>query len=391
MPRIRSWRDLINGPGFRSAIRGSMRYFFGKRGQRRVYGLRVYFRMRIQVLLRTGEPIAKLASRSEVRLWVDGRESFDRLEKLIRMARHHIVIQMFIWKDDKTGRSIAESLIDAADRGVNVDITKEAVGDFFEFHGDFISTKGLEKGPWKKFWNHPRIRIGHITNNDHTKVFIFDGQILVLTGMNIADEYRYRWHDYMVELRGSHYVEQFLTRTPAPDRGQALQLVMNTEDVKGMRPVLMDLLASAKEHVVIEHCYFSDPEVIQALIGLSKRGVRLTMLLPAWADFHYHANLASVGQLLSEVKSSQLNVLMYPEMFHAKVILVDHDVAFIGSMNLFKSSIDEMGEVNLLIRKRGRVLWKLRESLRKDILRSRSISSPPSFLWLSRWLAWLGL
>lgn len=391
MPRIRSWRDLINGPGFRSAIRGSMRYFFGRRGQRRVYGLRVYYRMRIQVLVRTGEPIAKLASRSEVRLWVDGKESFDRLERLIRMSRHHIVIQMFIWKDDKTGRSIAELLIDAANRGVNVDITKEAVGDFFEFHGDFISTKGLNKEPWKTFWNHPRIRIGHITNNDHTKVFIFDGQTLVLTGMNIADEYRYRWHDYMVELRGSHYVEQFLTRTPAPDRGQALQLVMNTEDVKGMRPVLMDLLASAKEHVVIEHCYFSDPEVIQALIGLSRRGVRLTLLLPAWADFHYHANLASVGQLLSEVKSSQLNVLMYPEMFHAKVILVDHDVVFIGSMNLFKSSIDEMGEVNLLIRKRGRVLWKLREALRKDILRSRSISSPPSFLWLSRWLAWLGL
>lgn len=210
---LQSWRDLVNGPGFRSSLRGASRYFFGKRGQRRVRGLRIYYRLRVMILLKTGEPVGKLARRSDVYLWVDGSQSFRRLAKLIRSARHHIFIQMFIWKNDATGRRLAQQLIEAADRGVIVDITKEAVGDFFEFHGDFLSTKGSQQEPWKTFWHHPRIRIHYATSNDHTKVFIFDDHILLLTGMNIADEYRYHWHDYMVELRGTQFVEQFLTRT----------------------------------------------------------------------------------------------------------------------------------------------------------------------------------
>lgn len=391
MPRVHSWKDLLNGPGYRSSLRGAARYLFGRRGQRLVHGLRAFYRLRVMVLVRTGDTVGKLARRSDVRLWIDGKEAFDRLERLIRLSRHQILIQMFIWKNDETGCRIAELLLDAADRGVNVDITKEAVGDFFEFRGDFLGTKGVSEHPWKRFWNHPRIRIHHSTNNDHTKVFVFDGHTLVLTGMNIADDYRYRWHDYMVELSGARFVEQFLTRAAVPDTGQSVRLVMNSDERKDMRAVLMELLESAREHVVIEHCYISDPDVLRTLVVLSRRGVRLTVLLPRWADFHYHANLTSVGTLLSEGDSANLNVLIYPDMFHAKVILVDQYTAFIGSMNLFKNSIDDMGEVNVLVRNRHRVLWRLRESLRRDILASRSISSPPPFLWLSRWLAWLGL
>jgi|GEM_PF-890803 len=391
MPRIRSWRDFTNAAGFRSALRGALRYLFGERGQRLVHGLRLYYRLRLMVILRTQEPIGRLARRSDIRLWVDGKEAFRRLERLIRTAQHHIIIQMFIWKNDSTGRMMAELLLDAADRGVTIDITKEAVGDFFEFHGDFLGTKGSLEHPWRTFWNHPRIRIMHDTNNDHTKVFVIDDHTLLLTGMNIADEYRYRWHDYLVELKGASYVRQFLTRVPDPDEHGQVRLVMNTDDHKDIRAVLMNLLESAQDHVVIEHCYLSDPDVTEALIRLSKRGVRLTIIVPKYADFHFHANLVAVGRLLAEGRNTNLSILMYPEMFHAKLILVDHDTAFIGSANLFKASLDEMGEVNVLIRRKQRILWKLRETLRHDILVSRSISSPPPFLWLSRWLAWLGL
>lgn len=390
MPRIRSWRDFTNMTGLRSALRGGARYLFGKRGQRLVYGLRMYYRLRTIVLLRTGEPIGRLARRNEVRLWVDGKDVFRRLERLIRKARHHIAIQMFIWKNDETGRYMAELLLDAADRGVSVEITKEAVGDFFEFYGDFLGTKNSEQHPWKEFWNHPRIRITYATQNDHAKVFLIDGHTLLLTGMNIANEYRNRWHDYMVELRGTGYVEQFLTRLDG-SKDDPVRLVMNTESRKEIRPVLMEVLRGAKEHVVLEQCYLSDPEVIDVIVGLSKRAVNVTIVLPKWADFHYHANLASIGRLLAEGNTSHITVLIYPEMFHAKAMIVDHKTVFIGSANMFKASLDEMGEVNVLIRGRYRVLWKLREAMRRSILRSRAVSSPPPFLWISRWLAWLGL
>lgn len=382
--------NALQRPRLRTFLRGILRYLFGKRGQRRVYGLRLYFRVRMLVLTRSLSPIGKLTSSNEVRLWVDGREAFPRLERLIRTARHSIIVQMFIWKNDVLGRRIAWRLVAAADRGVQVDITKEATGDIFEVWGDFLGTQKSEEPVWKRFWNHPRIKVTYGANRDHAKVYVFDDQILLLTGMNIADEYTSAWHDYMVELRGNAFVEQYLARK-LPQADADVRMVMNTEDDKQIRPAVIDLLRSAREAAIVEHCYLSDPEVIETLIALSHRGVRVTVIIPERPDLHHHANMMAVGRLVTEANSSFLSVLVYPGMFHGKIILVDYAAALLGSANLMKSSLDDMGEVNVLIRGEQRALRKLLETLRTDTLKSRSLSSPPHFLWISRWLAWLGL
>ena len=390
MPRLRSWTDLINSAGFKSALRGTLQYFFGKRGERLVGGMLVYYWLRMQVILKSSQPIGKLTRNRQVRIWVDGLESFARLEQLIRHARYSVVIQMFIWKDDETGRRIATALIEAADRGVQVTITKEAVGDFFEFRGDFLGTQHSDLPCWKAFWNHPRISVSHIPNKDHAKVYVFDDDILVLTGMNIADEYQYDLHDYMVELQGTEFVKQFLTRTP-DERRKDVQLIMNTEDQKMMRATMEEILLEAKEFVVVEYSYISDPRITDILIDLTKRGIRVTIIVPAYMDFHHHANMATVGRVLSEGNSAHLRAFVYPEMFHGKILFVDHSIACVGSANLMKSSLDDMGEVNVVIRGKHRALWKIREALRHDVLVSRALSSPPPLLWISRWLSWLGL
>jgi phosphatidylserine/phosphatidylglycerophosphate/cardiolipin synthase-like enzyme len=166
---------------------------------------------------------------------------------------------------------------------------------------------------------------------------------------------------------------------------------LNTDDVKEIRPMVMKLLHEAKESLIIEHCYVSDQEVTDVIIAASLRGVSVTVILPQRPDFHHHANMQSVGRMLAEGDSKFLRVLLFPGMIHGKIILADHGTAFLGSANLMKTSLDEMGEVNVLIRGKYRAVWKLQETLREDTLRSRSISSPPSFLWFSRWLAWMGL
>ncbi len=375
----------------RSALRGSMRYWFGKRGQRRVQGLRLYYRMQANFVLRTGGSLRSLSHDREVRVWIDGYEVFRRIETLIGRSSVSIVIQMFIWKDDQTGRQVARWLLDAADRGVTVEIMKEAVGDFFESYSDFLGTKDSDDSLWKAFWNHPRIRISHSTHMDHAKVYVIDGHTLLLTGMNIADEYRYDWHDCMVELRGSSFVSQFLARTqPANDRAP-IRVVANTEEVKQIRPVFLQLLDSAREQVVVEHAYLSDEEVVSKLVELSKRGVRLTVILPKRMQLHNHATQLAVGRLMSEGNLSFIRVFVYPGYCHSKIILVDGSTAFLGSANLYKGSLDDMGEVNVLIKGRIRALWNLKEMLRNDVLVSKALTGPPGFLWVSRWLAWLGL
>lgn len=384
-------KRLLRKNGFASTLRGALRYLFGREGQRLVYGMRLFYRVRLLIMMNSNEPIGKLTRGDDVRIWVDGNEAFSRLEQLLRRAKHSIVIQMFIWKDDETGRHIANVLIEAADRGVHVDITKEAVGDFFEYFGDFLGTQKSADPVWRSFWSHPNIRINYATNRDHAKVYVIDDQILLLTGMNIANEYRYHWHDYMVELRGAAYVTQFLTRGKWLHGDKSIELVMNTEQSKDIRGALNDLFGTASESVIVEHCYLSDADVTDRLVALSRKNVRITVIVPGGMDFHYHANMRTVGRMLAEGNKANISILLYPKIFHAKIILVDHRYALVGSMNLMRSSLDDMGEVNVLIRDKQRAINKLYETLRTDILASRSLSSPPPLLWLSRWLAWLGL
>lgn len=371
-------------------LRGLRPLIFGKTGWRRVQGLRLLYRLRIEVLLRSSKPNL-LVTPMRVRLWVDS-EAFPRIEKLLQRARHTIVIQMFIWKDDALGRRIAEVLIGSADRGVTVFISKEAVGDIFEFHRDFLATRDGGDPLWQRFWNHPRIRITHAAHHDHGKVFIIDERIVLLTGMNIASEYHERWHDYLVELRGRRFVEQYLSGDAPPgDAAARIRLVANTERHREIRKVLRELLLSARLSIVIEHAYFSDPEVIDLLARRTHAGIRVTLILSAVSEFHYHRNMQAAAELMAKADSRHLQVLLHPRMIHGKIILVDRRRAFMGSANLITGSLDQMGEVNVLIDGKHRyALRKLREILRHDILLSRLLKeSPRSFV--GKWLAMLRL
>lgn len=308
-------------------------------------------------------------------------------------ARHTIVIQMFIWKDDATGRRTAALLLEAADRGVNVNITKEVVGDLFERGEDFLATRGSADFMWSRFWRHPRIKISYATHDDHAKVFIIDDQILLLTGMNIADEYRNSWHDYLVELRGSRFVRQYLTQSASAETAApSVRLVINTENKKQIRPAVTELLMNARHSILLEQCYLSDPEIVDLLVTRSHEGIRITLIIPEMPDLHYHANMQAVGRLLLESAPEKIHVFLYPGIVHGKVILTDRTKMFLGSANMMTSSLDHMGEVCVLIEGRYRIaLMKLREVLRGDILKSKPLTTPLKLRWLGRWLAWIGL
>ncbi|MFA6039207.1 MAG: phosphatidylserine/phosphatidylglycerophosphate/cardiolipin synthase family protein [Candidatus Peribacteraceae bacterium] len=370
--------------------RGATRYMFGKRGQRRVASFRMYFRLRTMVSLFSRQAAQATSRMTRARLWVDG-EVFPRTIVLLRRAHHTVIIQTFIWKDDTIGRKMAEVLLEVADRGVKVFINKEAVGDVFELERDFLSTKRQREGVWHRFWNHPHIRISHQTHNDHSKVFIIDEHTMLVTGMNIADEYNERWHDYMVELKGGLGVARYLgNRDQAPS--DAVRLVMNTENRKEMRRTVMSLVASARESIVLEQCYLSDAKVVGALAQRSREGIHVTVILPAEVDVHHHSNMQSMGRLLNEGSPQHVRVFLYPGIIHGKVMLVDRERAFVGSTNMMESSLDEMGETNVLISGRySRAVVRLRDVLRADILKCRPLQGPPAFLWLRRILAWMNL
>ena len=332
-----------------------------------------------------------LASFWAARVWID-QEAFPRIKKLLLRARHTIAIQMFIWKDDRLGREMAHTVVQAADNGVRVTITKEAVGDIFELHKDFLSTKNSTDSVWQRFWKHPNIKIIYAHHNDHAKVYLIDGETLLLTGMNIADEYHEIWHDYLVELRGRRFVEEYLTHGDRRSKMHPIQLAMNMGEKQEIRPVLTKLLTEARESIVVEHCYVTDAEAMDLLIKKSHEGVHVTLIVPERSNHAYYSNMQAVARFITEAAEENAEVFLYPGMFHGKIILVDRSKAFLGSANFMRSSIDEMGELNVVLSGAGqRGIVKLRDTLRGDILKSRPLTSPPHFSWIGRWLAWLKL
>ena len=383
--------DFLHHRTVRAAWRTAMRGWFGRRGQRRVHGWRLVTRLRVFLTMQSGGRAARIARPAEARLWVDGTEAFARLAKLIRKAQHTIIVQMFIWKDDATGRAVAADLLAAADRGVKVYITKDRTGDVFELHRDFLTTS-KEKGFWGRFWSHRNITIAYTNDNNHAKVYGFDGEVLLITGMNIADAYRTGIRDYMVELRGARFFDRFLTGGELPAGDGSVRLVLNTPLRKEIRPCLDALLAGARKSIVIENPYLADRSLLALLVRRSHEGVRVTLIVPRKTDVHANANRLFLRRLMREGNRAQLRVFLHPDFLHGKLILVDRAAVFVGSANLYTESIDSMGEANVLIEGRNRrAVRKARKVLRQKLRAAAFVKDPPRISLLQRWRAWLWL
>ena len=62
----------------------------------------------------------------------DGANAFPRIINAIKNAKTSIAVNMFIWRADNIGLEIAKEILDAADRGVNVQISVDRYGFVLE-------------------------------------------------------------------------------------------------------------------------------------------------------------------------------------------------------------------------------------------------------------------
>lgn len=367
-----------------------MAYVTAKTAKLEAESLRIFYRSRaISMTMSKGSIVRPLRSR-EARIWVDGRASFRRILRWIAKAQHSIIIRMFIWKDDATGAMIRDALIEAAERGVRVHIVKEASGDVFESDHPFLETKQKKSEAWKRFWSHPHITIRYGAARDHTKLYIIDSHGALLTGMNIADEYRNMWHDYLVELRGERFVQELLDGKETSKSRDPVRLVLNHHDRKEVRTTMERAIADARRSIVVEHCYFTDMRIATLLAKRTKQGVRCTIIIPSAQDISRHATMLALDTLRRLGEKKNIRILRYPSMFHAKIVLIDGTTCIVGSANLNELSLDRTGEACVLLQGKIPALRRIRRALRIDIVRSTPIDGPEARLF-SGFFAAIGL
>jgi len=102
--------------------------------------------------------------------------------------------------------------------------------------------------------------------------------------------------------------------------------------------ILMSIF-SARQRVWIVTPYFvPDDAVAQALLVACHRGIDVSIVVPEKSN-HALADIAR-GSFLRDIEQAGGTIWQYtPGMVHAKVLIVDHEVAMVGSANFDMRSL----------------------------------------------------
>jgi len=324
-------------------------------------------------------PVADLSS---LTLLVDGREAFEKTLAAIDVATQAIHVQTFIWKDDRIGRQVVSSLKAAAQRDAAVTVRKDMVGTVFEL-GDLLAGKpspvftraGLKHFPGVD------VQLDPFGDTDHSKYFIMDHSLVILGGMNIADEYHTQWHDYMACIEGQAWTRAFEERVlkggPWPAEAPFV-VTVNDRKATEIQTALVEMIDHAAETLIIEQAYFSAGAILAAVQRAARRGVQVDIVLPSEPDTHGPANRVTINRLLASALGPKLRIFFYPGMSHAKVALADGVLAAVGSANLTPRSMWSSKEIVLFAhgRPEDAFIRKLCDQLAADIAASRPVTEP---------------
>lgn len=309
---------------------------------------------------------------------LDGYEFFPSLLRDIAAARHHIHLDIYIFEDDPLGNLIADALIAKAREGVEVRLIYDDVGCWSVKNRFFqrMIDAGVMVEPFLQ------VRFPRLTSKanyrNHRKLFIIDGHIGYVGGMNIALRYvkggrTASWRDTMTRIEGLGVISlqriflidwYFTNRTLLNDRtyyrfgGDSsdkhygdilLQGVAcgPTSPVPEIMQGFVRIIMNAKRYVYIETPYFLPTGVIRfALISAAMAGVDVRLLVPRHGDT-WLIGWAS-RSYLREMVEAGVNVMLYDKGFlHSKIMVSDDIVCTCGSTNMDFRSFEDNFESNV--------------------------------------------
>jgi len=316
---------------------------------------------------------------NRLRLLPDAATFYPALRQEIVGARRQIWLSFFVWRDDEVGRDFVRLLADAARRGVEVRLLLDEMGSR---HTDRAMFVPLEEASGRFSWAmtlFPRRNRWFVNLRNHRKIVVVDGHAAFTGGMNIGCEYVFGvdgndWHDMQVRIEGPavsqlaatfaddwHFAtDEVVTPCARPasrDDGSLVQLVSGGPDDEQstIARSVEALVSGARERIVLTTPYFvPDEALLAALEVASARGVSVRLLISAETDMgpmlvlsrSFYRPLLAAGVEIREYDG---------DIHHAKLILVDDDLALVGSINLDVRSFHLNYEVGIAVRDRALV------------------------------------
>jgi cardiolipin synthase len=287
------------------------------------------------------------------------------LEEIAR-AEHEILVEMYIFADDATGRRFAEALAARARAGTEVRILYDAIGSLETSTSfwDELREAGchvLEHNP-VAFWRR-RFRLDVLNRRDHRKILVVDRRVAFTGGMNFADPWAptneggQGWRDDAVRVEGpaAEAMREVFVRSwlhaahigpaslppprceVAPPVGDAQVFVLANHGLgvaRAIRGEYLRRILRARRSIFITNSYFlPDAAIRRSLARRARGGVDVRVIVPGVSDVPAvrHASRALYESMMRDgvrIFERQGPVL------HAKSAVVDGVWSTVGSYNL---------------------------------------------------------
>ncbi|PTH22728.1 cardiolipin synthase [Staphylococcus arlettae] len=336
----------------------------------------VKFKDMVQMLLYNNA--AFLTTDNEVTIYTDGRQKFDALLNDIIQAKDYIHIQYYIFRNDNLGKSILTALEQKLTEGVEVKMLYDDMGSRTLSLKDFKSFR-KNGGQVEAFFPSklPLINL-RMNNRNHRKIVIIDGQIGYVGGFNVGDEYLGLkkkfgyWRDTHLRIVGDavnalqlrfmldwnsqstrdnlQYEDRYF---PDVNSGGTIGVQIASsgpdEEWEQIKYGYLKMIASAKESIYIQSPYFiPDQAFLDAVKIAALGGVNVNIMIPNKPDhpFVYWATYNNVASLLE----AGVNIYHYDNGFlHSKCIVIDDEIASVGTANMDHRSFTLNFEINAFI------------------------------------------
>jgi len=374
-----------------------------------------------------GDRVARnpLTTGNTIDMLENGDDAYRAMKTAIDGAERSVLLETYIFDRDKIGLRIADALIAAVKRGVEVRVLIDAVGARYSVPSilGYLS----EGGVTVSVFNGNVImglRLPYANLRTHRKIVIVDGRLALTGGMNIRE-------GFSEEISGEGYArdthfsvtgpavadlfdvagedwrfatgellngEAWRIETPERDPGDPvfMRVVASGPDrsVETNHKMLMGAFSVARKSIRIMSPYFlPDRELISALVTAARRGVEVDIVVPAVNNLMLvdRAMTAQFDQILK----NYCRIWRATGSFsHSKLMTVDGAWAYVGSSNIDPRSLRLNFEIDLEVFNEG-FAAEIDEHV-EELLRTATpvtlegLRSRPFFVRLVEKVLWLG-
>jgi cardiolipin synthase len=307
-------------------------------------------------------------------LLTDYHASLERLAGDIRDARNTVHLLYYIYADDTVSSGVTQALTDAARRGVTCRLLLDGIGSKTALRrlAPRLREAGVEVVELMpvRFFRRDKTRIDL---RNHRKIAVIDGRIGHLGSQNIVapdfvpgfpnEELVVRVTGPVVAELQALFLADRLAETHQPvvhpshfGNGELTgpvfaQLVPSSPAYRQQvtQTLLVWLIHQARHRVVITTPYFvPDEPFLAALRTAVERGVDVRLVVSK----HSNQLLTNLAQksYYTELLEAGVKVYLYrPHFLHAKHVLFDERLAFVGSSNIDIRSFALNAEASLLL------------------------------------------